>query len=242
MGTYCDETDIEAITQFDVTASTDPSTTEVAAWIAQVEADVDARCLGTYTITDELVDVMPLLGYPAKGTVAWLESIARKSYDLVETNNIIPLPRIPIISVDSLSRRTSSLGSTDVWESLDEGTSSGDSFIIIKSRTKTNQYLGFGLYFHDNRPYDGFQRLKVTYDYGWSLNTSIIGEWASLKVSLKVLDAIINDSTPVGAGDYGVLDVRIGLDPARRRVDIKERLKEIETNYFPEKKLGIALI
>jgi len=242
MGTYTNEADIEGITQFDINASTNPNSTEVAAWITQVEADVDARCLGNYTSTDELVDVAPVLTYPARNTVAWLRAIAAGGYEDIVSSNIIPLPRIPIISVGTLSRRTSSLGETDVWEALTEGSGSGKSFIIIKSRTKTNQYLGFGLYFHDNRPYDGFQRLKVTYNYGWSLSTSIIGEWCSLKVSLKTLDAIINATTPAGAGDYGVMDVRIGIDPVRRRVDAKERISEIERQYFPEKKYGIALV
>jgi len=242
MGTYCNETDIEGITQFDVNSTTNPSTTEVATWITQIEADADARALGNYTSTDELIDVIPELSFPAKNTVAWLESIASKTYETVVTENIIALPRIPIISVGSLSRRTSSLGATDAWEALTEGTTSGTSFIIIKRRTKTNQYLGFGLYFHNNKPTNGFQRLKVTYNYGWNLSTSIIGEWCALKVSLKVLDAVINSTTPVGSGDYGMLDVRIGIDPARRRIDIKERIKEIENQYFPSKKLGIALV
>ena len=242
MGTYTNESDIEGIVQLAITESTAPTTTQVASWITQVEADVDARCLGTYLVTDELVDVAPVLSYPARNTIAWLRAIASGGYEDIVASNIIALPRTPIISITTLNRRTSSLGSTDVWEALTEGSGSGKSFIIIKSRSKTNQYLGFGLYFHDNRPYDGFQRIKVTYNYGWNLSTSIIGEWVTLKVSLKVLDAIINATTPIGAGDYGIMDVRIGIDPARRRIDVKERLNEIERIYFPEKKYGIALI
>jgi len=242
MGTYCNETDIEGIVQLSITDSTAPTTTQVASWITQVEADVDARCLGTYLVTDELVDVAPVLSYPARNTVAWLRAIAAGGYEDIVSSNIIPLPRIPIISISSLSRRTSALGSTDVWETLTEGTTSGADFIIIKSRTKTNQYLGFGLYFHDNRPYDGFQRLKVTYNYGWNLSASIIGEWVSLKVAIKVLDAIIAATSPIGSSGYGMMDVNITIDPTRRRTDIKERLLEIERMYFPEKKFGIAVV
>ena len=242
MGTYTQETDIEAISQYDITASSNPNSTEVASWITQVEADADARCLGNYTSTDELVDVAPALSYPAKNTVAWLRSIATGRYDSIETYNIIALPRIPIISITSLYRRTSALGSTDVWEQLYEGTTVDKDYIIIKSRTKTNQYLGFGLYFHDNRPYDGFQSIKVTYNYGWALSTSIIGEWVALKVAIKVLDAIIADTTPIGSSGYGMMDVNISIDPTRRRTDIKERLAEIERMYFPERKRGIAVV
>jgi len=115
MGTYCNEADIEGITQFTINATTNPTTTQVATWITQIEADVDARALGSYTVTDELVDVNPTVGYPARNTIAWLRSIARDRYGQIDTANIISLPRIPIVSIGSLSRRTSSLGATDAW-------------------------------------------------------------------------------------------------------------------------------
>jgi len=149
---------------------------------------------------------------------------------------------MPIVSVASLSRRTSGLGSTDAWESLTEGTTASTHYVILKKRSKTNQYLGFGLYFHHKTPYSGPQRVKVTYNYGWNLSTSILKEWCASKVSLKVLDAVMHDTSPIGAGDYGVDTVRVGIDPARRRVELIARIKEIEDQYFPEKKLGIALI
>jgi len=242
MGTYCSETDIEGIVQLDITASTDPNTTEVAAWIIEVEADVDARALGSYTLTDQYVDVAPQIGYPPESSIAWLRSIATGRFDTILVKNIITLPFMPIVSIASLSRRTSGLGSTDVWEALTEGRESGNSYIIMKKRTKSNQYLGFGLYFHQNMPDNGPQRIKATYNYGWNLSTDIIGEWCGLKVAIKVLDAIIAATTPIGAGDYGADTLRIGLDPARRRIDVLARIKEIESQYFPRKKLGMALI
>lgn len=242
MGSYTNETDIEAITQFTITDSTKPTTTQVASWITEVEADVDARALGSYTLTDQLVDVQPKLGYPFRGTMAWLRSIASGQLETTEYGNKIAPPFLPIISVASLSRRTSSLGSADVWEALTEGSGVGASYIILKRRTKTNQYLGFTLYFHQNAPYFGPQRIKMTYDYGWNLSTDIIGEWCTLKVSVKVLDAIMHATSPIGAGSYSVDIVSIGIDPARRRADLIARLKEIEQMYFPSRKLGMALV
>jgi len=56
------------------------------------------------------------------------------------------------------------------------------------------------------------------------------------------LDAVMHATSPIGAGDYGVQDVRIGIDPARRRVDVLARIKEIEELYFPGKKLGITVV
>ena len=242
MGSYTSEEKIEAITSFSITASTVPTTTQVAAWITEIEADADARGLATYTLTDQYVDVPKQVGYPTKETIAWLEAIAGGGYDTVEANNIITLPFLPIVSVTSLYRRTSNLGAADAWEQLTEGRESTNSFIILKKRTKSNQYLGFALYFHNNTPYDGVQSIKITYVYGWNLSTDIIGEWCTLKVALKVLDAVMNDTTPVGATAYSDMNMNVTINPEQKRKDIKERIKEIETNYFPSKKLGITLI
>jgi len=242
VGSYCNETDIEAITQFTISDSTKPTSTQVTAWITEIEADADARALGSYTLTDQYIDVPPELGVPSKDTIAWFRSLASGRHPPIAIKNIVVPPYTPIVSIASLSRRTSALGSTDAWEALTEGRESGNSFIILKRRTKTNQYLGFGLYFHQNNPSHGPERIKMTYNYGWNLSTTIIGEWCALKVSLKVLDAIMHDTTPIGAGDYGVQDVRIGIDPARRRKDAVERIKELEDKYFPKKKLGLALV
>ena len=242
MGTYCNETDVEAITQFAISESTAPTTAQVASWIAQIEVDADARALGTTTLTDQVVDVRTGLGSLPKDSMAALRAIAGGEAENFNAGNIMTLPFTPIISITALSRRTSALGAADAWESLLEGTGSGKDYIIVKRRTKTNQYLGFALYFHDKMPYSGIQRVKATYAYGWNLNSSIIGEWCGLKVALKVLDAIINNTTPIGSNTYGMMDVSVGIDPARRRVDILSRIKELEASYFPTKKLGIALV
>jgi len=81
----------------------------------------------------------------------------------------------------------------------------------------------------------------MTYNHGWDLDTNIIGEWCTLKVALKVLLAELRAETPVGAGDYGIGDTRVGVDIERRIVTTKERIKEIEERYFPREELGMAL-
>jgi len=167
--------------------------------------------------------------------------IAGKSYVEIASRLFFP-PFLPIVSVASLSKRTSALTATEAWSALTEGPGADSSFLIMKKRTKTNQYLGFAIYFHNNTPSAGYQRIKMTYNYGWNLSTDIIGEWCSLKVALKVLGALVRANTPFGAADYGIADVRVGIDIERRMVNIKERILEIEEQYFPEKKLGIALI
>jgi len=241
MGTYVTEAKIEGLIQFDIDATTSPSTTEVATWITEIEADADARNLGSYTATDQTVDVPARLDWPAKNTIAWLYAITGKRFAEISNRVVIP-PYLPIISITSLSRNTADYTAEPDWEALTEGPGSGDSYIILKRNTKTDQYLGFALYFYQNTPYTGYQKVKMTYSYGWNLSTDIIGEWCTLKVALKVLDAVMHGTTPIGAGDYGMLDIRVGIDPARRRVDLLARIEEIERLYFPGDSLGIAIV
>jgi len=241
MGTYTDETKVEAITQFDIDATTNPSTSEVAQWITEIEADADARKLGSYTATDQVVDVPARLDYPPKDTIAWLYAITGKRWAEIANRVVIP-PFIPIISITNLYRNKADYTQEPDWDQLTEGPGSGDSFILLKKETKAKLFLGFAIYFYANTPYTGYQKVRMTYTYGWNINTDIIGEWCTLKVALKVLDAVMNATSPIGVGDYGVQDVRIGIDPKRRRLDIIERIKELEELYFPTRKLGIAVV
>jgi len=73
---YTTAAKIEGITQFATSASTNPTTTEVAVWITEVEADADARALASYTLTDYKLDVPAKLTFPPKNTIAWLEAVA----------------------------------------------------------------------------------------------------------------------------------------------------------------------
>ena len=68
--------------------------------------------LSEYTLTDQLVDVQPKIGIPSTDTIAWLERAAGLRYDEVGDIVVFP-PFSPIVSIASLSKRTSALGSTD---------------------------------------------------------------------------------------------------------------------------------
>ena len=237
---YASQAKVAGITQFTAGAGTTPTETQVLTWIEEVEADADARFLASYTVTDQIIDVDPKLNYPPKGTIAWLEAIAGAGFEEANAGVLIP-PFKPVVSVTSIYRRTTSLTETAVWELLTEGPGSTASFIIMKKPTKTGQYLGVAIFFYQNEPYVGFGRLKMTYIYGWNLNTTIIGEWCSLKVALKVLEALKEANTPVGSGDYSLMDLRIGLvDIETRAKGIIKRVEELEEHYFPSKKLGLA--
>lgn len=241
MGSYTSLNSVEGITQFHAELDTNPTTDQIAQWITEVEADADAMGIGEYTLTDQLVDVYPKLGTPSVNTIAWLEKAAGISYDEI-TNLIIIPPFTPVVSISSLSKRTSSLGSTDAWEALTEGTTADTDFIILKKRTKTKKYLGFAVYFHHDNPEPGYQRVKMTYNYGWNLSTDIIGEWCTLKVALKVFQALQEAETPTASAQYAIENTNISLNLDARVALVKVRIEELEDKYFPEKELGIALL
>ena len=237
---YSSQAKVTGITQFTPGVSTTPTETQVLTWIEEVEADVDARCLASYTATDQIIDIVPELNYPSKGTIAWLEAVAGASYDEISASILIP-PFLPFVSITSLYRRTTGLSETAAWELLTEGPGSSASFIIVKKRSKTNQYLGTGIYFYQNNPDIGYGRIKATYLYGWNLSTTIIGEWVTLKVAVKVFEALKEANTPYGSGDYSLADLRVGLvDLEARSKGLLMRTEEIERQYFPERKLGIG--
>lgn len=237
---YSTQAKVTGITQFTPASGTTPTETQVLTWIEEIEADADARFLGSYTATDQVIDIDPELNYPPKGSIAWLEAISGADYDEINMAILIP-PFKPIISVTALSRRTTGLTETAAWELLTEGPGSMASFIIIKKATKTGQYLGVAVFFYQNEPYVGLGRVKMTYAYGWNLSTTILGEWCTLKVALKVLEALKEANTPISSGDYSLMDLRIGLvDIETRAKGIIKRVEELEEQYFPSKKLGIA--
>ena len=238
---YTSAAKVEGLTQFAAGAATNPSDTEILAWIEEVETDADARDLYQTTHTDEIIDIVPELEYPAKGTIAWLESISGQPY-IEACHSILVPPHTPIVSISKLYRRTSGLAETAAWEELTEGPSSTGSFIIIKKKTKTGQYLGIAIYFYQNEPDIGYGRVKMTYISGWNLSTTILGEWCSLKVALKVMDSVINATTPTGSSGYGLGDARIDVDQMERKMSLwLKRIEEIEKEYFP-RKMGMAFI
>jgi len=54
---YTSESLVEAITQIDITDSTNPSSSQVLTWIEEVEKEVEERRLGSHTATDVYIDV-----------------------------------------------------------------------------------------------------------------------------------------------------------------------------------------
>ena len=57
---YTSESLVEAVTQIDITDSTNPSSSQVLTWIEEVEKEVEERRLGSHTATNVYIDVPSL--------------------------------------------------------------------------------------------------------------------------------------------------------------------------------------
>jgi hypothetical protein len=101
---------------------------------------------------------------------------------------IIYLRHWPIISVTNLYENEAELDEAADWVERTEGPGTNSSFIILK-RDFLGQYLGYALYFYDNFPEVGPQRLRVTYNWGFSSVPSLIEELSTVLAALKVLVA-----------------------------------------------------
>jgi len=240
---YTSQTRINGITQFTAGAATNPSTTEILDWIEEVEADADQRMLGSYTLTDFAFDISPTSTIPRNFQKAgWLEWVRLYGYDFAEGLVVVP-PYVPIISISSLSRRTSGLTEAEAWEALTEGPAANSSWVQIKKKGRNKQYYGVAIFFYDNIPVAGIGRVKMTYNYGWNLPTTIIREWCGLKVAIKVFEALLAANIPYGTQDYGVVDVRVTAAELKRKwATALDRIAEIELKHFPTEPKNIGVL
>jgi len=241
---YTSETKIEGYLQIAINDSTDPTTTELLDWIEEIETDADQRMLGSYTLTDFEFDVPATSTIPRNFQKAgWLEWVRLYGYDFAEGLVVIP-PYLPIVSVSSLSRRTSSLTEAKAWEALTEGPAANSSWVQLKKKTRSKQFYGFAIFFYDNIPIAGIGRLKMTYNYGWNLPTAVIREWCTLKVVIKTLEVLLATHVPFGTQDYGVMDIRVTAAELKRKwATALDRIAEIEAKHFPTepKNIGVLL-
>jgi hypothetical protein len=157
---YTDETKVESLLQISVDVDTVPTSGELLNLIQRVEAEMDARRLGSYTSTDELVD--------ADGSA------------FIQPSNL------PIISVNSLYENEAEPYQAANYKQRTEGPGEGTSFLIVR-REFAGKLLGIGLYFYDNVPKAGRARLKITYDYGFDFPSLLLEEYATKRVALEVL-------------------------------------------------------
>jgi len=238
---YTSEADVEAITQVDITDTTKPNSSQVLNWIEEIEKGVIERALGSHTATDVLVDV------PSQEEVIGFYSAiyrARTGQLIIKTalggGVLVPLANVkhPIVSITSLFKNDESLNDAPDWKQLTEGPGDGTSFILLESDS-----LGYALWFYDNFPLPGPKRLKMTYQYGYNIDSKILREYCTLGVAVKVLEAKRGLSEGGGLTEFvaGEMGTYIPTHYVSRIEMFKARMKEIEQTYFP-KEFGFAII
>ena len=157
---YTSEAKVEALLGITIDDTSVPTSSQLLDLIERVEKEMDARLLGSYTSTDELVDT--------------------DGGEFVQPNFL------PIISVTSLYVNNKNLNETPDWTQLTEGPGDDSSFIVVK-KPFAGKLLGIGLYFYDNIPDEGRAKIKITYSYGFNFDSKILEEYATKRVALEVL-------------------------------------------------------
>lgn len=242
---YTSEADIERVVQFDITASTKPSSSETLDIIEQVEKEIDARKLGWkdggiegdgYDITNLYIDVPE-----AKEEITPIERI--KGEYAVK----VLLHGYPILAMVSLERRTSDeLSDTPAWESLTQGyyegwTEGPSDYMLIMDKGKDGQRYGIGFYFYSSKlPLQGKASLKASFSYSYNIPSSILKEYATLKAAIEVLKASVTAGEPTRITTYPGGDMReyVPREMERQINQWRLRIKEIEADHFPEVSSG----
>jgi len=232
---YTSEKYVERLVRFDITNETSPSSIEVNEIIEEVENEIDNRKLGWaddasygtgYSISNLYIDV------PG---------------DEDETVTEVYLRGYPIISMISLYRRTSSeLYDTPVWEELTQGyyegwTEASDShYKLIEVTGRDGQKYGIGFYFYKKKPKSGKARLKASFTYSYLVPQTILREYASLRVAVRVLELAIASGEPTRISEYtgGELQSFVASQFNAQISNWKKRIEEIEEKHFPRVESG----
>jgi len=231
---------IEASLQMPIDATTRPNSTEVLDMIQEVEAEMDSQLLYRYHYVSGYVDVEPVTGLN-RNTIEWLEFISTYGYSPATGRVVIP-NLLPIYSIDvsGCHTRTTGLGVSGTWEVRQEGFA--NDFLVLKKQTKDGQELGFALYFFQNVPAAGVQRVRLSYYYGWNINRSVLRQYATTKTIIEILKAKMGASEPAGLTQFrgGDFQTFVGSN-YRERIELLEaKCKSLEDKYFPDR-TSIAL-
>jgi len=242
---YTSELSVEGLTQITVTDTSKPNSTQLLNWIEEIEKGIDELSLGSYETGNYpngmMVDV-PYTKAMAENTIGWFEYITTYGYTPQTGRVVIPVIG-PFVTITALYRNKNALDEAIDWEALIEGPASGSSWIPLKRKSKTKDLLIFGVFFYDNLPSPGYQRIQIVGTYGWNVNSKVLREYATLKVAEKLLFGKISTSDPGGfpqfsGGRFG----RFAQTQFDRKLKvIKERTEEIEEKYFP-REIPIAII
>jgi hypothetical protein len=238
--------DVENLLQVDIDESTHPSDEEVGIWITEVEQSMLKRGFGSQTTTANTVIDVPPVSTIGKGSIAWL---AQGLPPDTQGKVVVP-PFTPIISVNSgtMSRNTASLNSTPSWEVLKSKDNLPDAddtdFLILKEyNRKVDREVGVAFYFYGSQPNSGKHKLRATWVYGWNVDSTILGEYATLQASRRVLMAKMLSGEPVGVAQRRGRDFQsyVNSNYDAQLIYVDARIDEIEQQHFP-KRIPVAVM
>jgi len=242
---YTSESLVEAVTQIDITDSTNPSSSEVLTWIEEIEKEVIERRLGSHTATDVYIDVPNI-----EESVGYYSATykAKTGQLFIGTSMgagvLVPLKNVkgPIISITSLYKNDEDPTDAPDWEELTEGPGDGSDFMLLQVSSGSKTY-GYALWIYDNFPLAGPKRLKMTYTYGYNIDSKILQEYCTLKVAIKVLQAKMGTSDGEGLNEFagGDLGTYIPTQYQTRINLFRQRIAEIEAIHFPSE-FAVAIL
>lgn len=239
---YTSEADIEGLLQITIDDTTNPTTAETLTFIEASEKRVIDRGLGAHTATDQYIDVAAVLSGADHGEWVYSARTGRITMSM-DTGVIIPLFDVknPIISVTTLHKNDESIDSAPSWDALTEwdGSSGSTHFMLLQSGKRD---LGYALWMYDEPPTSGPKRLKMTYSYGHNVDTSILGEYCTYDVAIRVLQARWGTNEVDGMAQYdgGDLGIWVPRNIKDRIASFAIERNKIAKDHFPETKYDIA--
>ena len=232
---YTSPSNIDRMLQLQTTGATKPNDDDILHFIEETEAGVQARNIGSTTISGAIFDANE-----------WNKGTDGVAYaypdDLPEDGRgtIVVPPYIPIISISSgyLYRNKATLGDTANWELLKEGPGDDTDYTVVKRLNRFNgKYLGFGIYFYDGFPTAGHNRIRANITYGENTDAKILQEYCTLQVAKKVIMARLFSGKPSNVATYTAgtgfqTYVNTQYEAQMRYID--GRISEIERLFFPK--------
>jgi hypothetical protein len=232
--TYATLSSVVGLLQVEITASTKPTAVQVSSWIAQVDSTIDSRKLGTATVSGAIFDCPDWNSYNH-------EPVSTYSSEQDEENEgimVVP-PYTPIVALASgyLYRNLAGPSGAVDWDLLSEGPGDGSDYQVArKINMKTGKYDGYAIWFYNELPVIGKNRIKANITYGYNVDSNILEEYATAVVSKKVLMARLMGGQPATVATYTGGDMGTYVN-TQFEVQLKwltDRIAEIETNYFPK--------
>lgn len=227
---------IKAMTGEEIDDTSSPTSAQVLQWIEEVEQDMIGKGYNTQALTDVIMDVPE--GEPGED-INLLQRGLIYSTRYYSQGKVVTLPHSPFVSVANIKRNVAGYTETPDWEDLTEGPGSGTHFIIVKGSFKQG-LRGISLYFYENAPYSGIQKMKLDYTWGYELPPTVLRDFATCKVSLMFLYAKYLRKEPVF--DVDVAGMKTKLNPFTKVHEfILEKLEAIRTEWLPNEWVSAAL-